>query len=118
MKMSPGKPIFLLVGNKHSSFEVNPTGLHLHIDHPYLGASPDGLVICSCCGPGLLEIKCPYSKRDVDPTLVVDSKFYLKQTSTGTKLCPQHDYYMQVQGQLYVTTVIVILYVGLLKGYT
>ncbi len=77
--------------------------MHLHIDHPYLGASADGLVICSCCGPGLLEIKkCPYSKQDVDPTLVVDSKFYLKQTSTGTKLCPQHDYYMQVQGQLYI----------------
>ena len=47
------------VGNQHSSFEVQPTGLHLHINYPYVGASPDGLVFCSCCGPGLLEIKCP-----------------------------------------------------------
>ena len=26
---------------------------------PYIGASPDGLVCCSCCGEGVLEVKCP-----------------------------------------------------------
>ena len=50
------------VSHRNKSFEVRPTGLHLHSDYPYLGASPDGLVYCLCCGPGLVEIKCPYSK--------------------------------------------------------
>ena len=88
------------VSHRHKSFEVRPTGLHLHTDYPYLGASPNDLVSCSCCGPGLVEIKCPYSKRDVDPTAVNDKTFYLKPTRTGMKLCKQHNYYMQVQGQL------------------
>ena len=66
------------VSHRHKSFQVRPTGLHLHTDYPYLGASSDGLVSCLCCGPGLVEIKCPYNKRDVDPTAVNDKTFYLK----------------------------------------
>lgn len=44
---------------RHSSFEVEITGLHVNPKYPHLGGSPDGLVSCSCCGEGLLEIKCP-----------------------------------------------------------
>ena len=50
-----------------------------HTAYPFLGASPDGLVCCSCCGKGLLEIKCPYSIRDRDPGMV-----------TGGDFLPQH----------------------------
>ena len=52
---------------KHTSFCVGTTGLHINPDHPHLGASPDGLVTCSCCGDGLLEIKCPYSLLHTTP---------------------------------------------------
>ena len=86
----------------HTSFAIRSTGLHLNPDYPHLGASPDGLIFCSCCGNGLLEIKCPYSKRHLDPTKVVDASFYLKPTTTGLKLSRSHDYYKQVQGQLEV----------------
>ena len=44
---------------QHADFEVKETGLHISLDQPYLGASPDGLVNCSCHSNGLLEIKCP-----------------------------------------------------------
>ena len=44
----------------HSSFLVVDAGLFLSSTYPYLGASPDGIVSCSCCGGGCLESKCPY----------------------------------------------------------
>ena len=59
----------------HTAFQINP-------NYPYLGASPDGLVICTCCGGGLLEIKCPYSIQHTSPNSA-DNNFYLKHTSQG-----------------------------------
>ena len=44
----------------HKSFSVTNSGLVLHPMYPFMGVSPDGLVNCSCCSNGLVEIKCPY----------------------------------------------------------
>ena len=52
-----------MMSTTHVEFEVEATGLHVNPKYPYLGASPDGLVMCACCGNGLLEVKCPYSVR-------------------------------------------------------
>lgn len=71
-----------MVDPNHTNFKVTQTGLHLHPAYPFLGASPDSLVECSCCGDGLLEIKCPYSKREIDNR--------------------KHDYFKQIQGQLFI----------------
>ena len=49
------------VSPSHTSFELKFTGLHVNPKFPHLGASPDGLVSCECCGEGLLEINCPYT---------------------------------------------------------
>ena len=46
------------VSHRHKSF-----GLHLHTYYYYLGASPDDLVSCSCCGPGLLKLSAPIAKE-------------------------------------------------------
>ena len=48
----------------HENVKVTETGLHVNTNFPYLGASPDGLVLCSCHGKGLLEIKCPFKYRE------------------------------------------------------
>ena len=45
----------------HEDFVVTCTGLHVCVSSAHLGASPDGLTSCSCCGKGIVEIKCPYS---------------------------------------------------------
>ena len=42
---------------KHKNFNMTDSGLFVSIDHPYLGATPDGLVNCDCCGTGGCEIK-------------------------------------------------------------
>ena len=42
---------------KQKNFGMSYSGLFVSTDHPYLGASPDGLVCCDCCGAGACEIK-------------------------------------------------------------
>ena len=69
-------------------------------DYPHLGASPNGLVECSCCGEGLLEIKCPFSFREYDPRSIDKRTFYLQRTADGPRLDRSHNYYFQIQGQL------------------
>ena len=44
----------------HDNFQVLDSGLVINPQWPFIGASPDGLIDCSCCGRGVLEIKCPY----------------------------------------------------------
>lgn len=51
-------------GDKHKKFKVLEKGLIVRPDLPHLGASPDGIVECSCCESALLEIKCPSSLRN------------------------------------------------------
>ena len=48
----------------HKDVKVGPSGLFVMQNIMYfVGASPDAVVTCSCscCGEGILEIKCPYS---------------------------------------------------------
>ena len=45
----------------HQSFTVKESGLILDPMYPFVGASPDGVVTCICCGTRVLEIKYPYS---------------------------------------------------------
>ena len=72
----------------------------MNVAYPHLGASPDGSVSCSCCGAGLLEIKCPYKHRDQHPHSVsVANKFCLYRVAGAVKLKRTHDYYIQIQGQ-------------------
>ena len=81
----------------HQNFCCEPCGLVVNPLYPHLGASPDGNVSCTCCGTGLLEIKCPYTGRNSHPdTLRSVNKSFLN--SQG--LVRTHKYYTQVQGQL------------------
>ena len=45
----------------HKDVKVEPCGLFVLQNKSFLGASPDAVVSCSCCGKGVLESKCPYS---------------------------------------------------------
>ncbi len=76
---------------------VTDRGLVIDPNYPYLGASPDGYVKCVCCGPGVIEIKCPYLCRDrpfLDAT--DDGRFFLGQFYLQHK----HAYYYQIQLQM------------------
>ena len=61
---------------KHSSL-LDPSS-------PFVGASPDGIVECSCCGCGVLETKCPYSCKDQSFEDRADQHpFFLEEEGSG-----------------------------------
>ena len=50
---------------QHSHNRIFDTGLHVNPKFALLRASPDGLVDCQECGQGCIEIKCPYTSREM-----------------------------------------------------
>ena len=68
------------------------------------GPSPDGMIDCFCCGKGVLEIKCPYSHQNetVESAASNDPSFCLKKDKDLLYLDHTHDYYYQVQTQMFV----------------
>ena len=41
----------------HQDFKVDDSAFFACVEHPFIGASPDGLVSCDCCSDGICEIK-------------------------------------------------------------
>ena len=44
----------------HPFFELQKSGLVLDTENPFIVASPDGIISCSCHGKGVVEVKCPF----------------------------------------------------------
>ena len=49
--------------SKHNNLRLTESGLVISSQWPFIGASPDGVINCTCCRQGVLEIKCPYCPR-------------------------------------------------------
>ncbi|XP_074503223.1 uncharacterized protein LOC141774446 isoform X2 [Sebastes fasciatus] len=90
------------IDNKHENVTVSLCGFVIRPDEPHLGASPDGKVLCACCGEGVLEIKCPYKYRKGLQGVAVSEDFCLDQTF---QLKKTHQYYHQVQLHMFVCDV-------------
>ena len=78
-----------------SGLKVDKCGTFISDSHPYLASTPDGKV-----GEfALVEVKCPYVARDkpINPCTVP----YLKLQDGNLMLDRKHDYFYQVQGQLF-----------------
>ena len=87
--------------SKHADFSISKSGLVIHESYPLMGASPDGIIKCACCGYGVLEIKCPYSCRDTAlKDKSADYTFFLKDIKGDLSLSVYHAHYYQVQAQL------------------
>ena len=95
---------------RHSEFAVNECGIFLHKDNQFLGASPDLLVTCKCCGEGVVEIKCPL----IPPCDICcphlcrcpgKSLSYLvtDPNDSSVSLKVNHSYHAQIQGQMAIT---------------
>lgn len=87
---------------QHIGFDCSASGFVINPRHPFLGASPDGITNCTCCGKGTLEIKCPYKHRNqtVQQAAKNDQDFCLH---ASLHLKTNHRYYTQVQMQMYIT---------------
>lgn len=87
---------------KTTGNQVQPCGLVL-APNGFLGVSPDGFVGSNI----VVEVKCPWRLKDKSITDVcrTDKTFFLGMNSaTGSYfLKDSHDYFHQVQGQMYLT---------------
>ncbi|SMN01597.1 hypothetical protein SPONL_2142 [uncultured Candidatus Thioglobus sp.] len=86
--------------------KVATSGLWIDLNMGWLACSPDGLVRGQDKTLiGLLEIKSPYTARDMTVREACEKipSFYCKVTDSGIELQHNHNYYFQVQGQLAIT---------------
>lgn len=81
--------------------EVSDCGIFVSADHPFLAASPDGVIKESDGEMAVLEVKCPYSVKD--KLISAETVPYLVETKSSLTLKENHDYYYQVQGQMLCT---------------
>ena len=97
---------FKISNSQHKSFSVKDSGLVINCEWPFIGASPDGIINCSCHGKGVLEIKCPFCHRESTiQSAAMDKTFCLKKSGENLCLDRSHAYYYQVQTQLFVCDV-------------
>ena len=89
--------------NHHIDLEVMESGVVISPAHSFLGATPDGMITCNCCGYGVLEVKCPF-KCTTQPlsTLVSDKAFCPEEINGRYALRKDQQYSYQVQAQLFV----------------
>lgn len=65
--------------------------------HPFLAASPDAIIDDN----SIAEVKCPYTSKN--EKISEESVSFLKSANESLELDKSHDYYYQIQGQLFCT---------------
>nr|CAH0107480.1 unnamed protein product [Daphnia galeata] len=66
--------------NIHTNFSLKPVGFVIALSTSYIGALPDRLTQCDCCGRCVMEIKCPSTLegKDIDERIKTDKSFFLQ----------------------------------------
>ena len=79
----------------HQNLRVEKIGLCIDFEKPWYAASPDGAVYCTCCGHGVLEIKCPFSLKDKSlKEHIIKNAFYVGVNADGNYfLRKEHQYF-------------------------
>ena len=87
--------------NKTGSI-VKPSGLWM-LHNIIMGASLDGPVFTGrqdACAVGILEVKCPYSMREVKIECTSEWHHHLTYPDCNNMLKKSHEYYHQIQGAM------------------
>lgn len=92
----------LYMSQSHPDFSGSSCGLVVKPSEPHLGSSPDGIARCTCCGKGVVEIKCPYKYSDSLQGCTKDEQFCLDKSFA---LKHSHTYYYQCQLHMFVCDV-------------
>ncbi len=85
---------------------VTSSGVHVSSSHTFLGATPDESVYdphYTAQPFGFLEVKCPFSAKDVEPSAACTKANFFSTVNKDTnviELKESHSYYCQVQGQM------------------
>lgn len=84
--------------------KIQPVGLIVDLNQPFLAVSPDGLVE-SIESDSIVEIKCPASAKNMTPENAISNKKIKScEIKNGKLHLKRNDnYFYQVQGQLHVS---------------
>ena len=97
---------FSAFSKEHKNAKLLGCGIFLCKDMPFVGGSPDGIVVCDCCGKSCLEVKCPFSISNTSPTDPGVTLTYLKLNEDGKIMTNRsHKYYTQCQVQMAATEI-------------
>lgn len=93
------------IKKRHVNFKLKRCGVIINKEQPFIHATPDFLTFCDCCGLGCGEVKCPYSIENCDFNSYIEKKSScLEKDGEGLlRLKREHNYYYQVQQQLFTT---------------
>lgn len=80
---------------KDNKCKVQQCGIFVSKEFPFLGASPDGIINEET----IVEVKCPYVIRN--EKITTSNVPYLIKKQDGVVLDKTHNYYYQIQGQLF-----------------
>ena len=97
------KALFTSLAKVHSNPKLHTCGLFILKPHPYIGASPDNIFSCSCCGSSCVEYKCPYSIKDLEVEEGYEKTDFLEKCEGQLQLKRNNKYFYQVQGQMALT---------------
>ena len=79
------------------------SGFYISHEEPFLGATPDALIHCDCCGDGCLEIKSPFMGKEKFLFELLRNDLPLFEENSVTKVNVNDNYCYQIQCQLFVT---------------
>lgn len=92
-----------LMAAGHNHVQLKEAGLFISKEHLYLAATPHMLVECSCCGAGVVGVKCQWKGRDGRLTdLLKGANSCVREVDGELQLKRTHRYYHQIQAQMYV----------------
>ena len=103
LRIRPVGEVFMTERTLHDTTFVSKSGLVVSTERPFLGASPDGIIQCSCCGKSVLEIKCPFVLKEAHISTVLGTRTFC--LDADCRLQTDHAYYAQVELQMYVCDV-------------
>ncbi|XP_063438313.1 uncharacterized protein LOC134719237 [Mytilus trossulus] len=86
--------------HKHKGCMLEKKGLRIYTRLPYVGCSVDGLFSCKCHGENLVEVKCPFADRNLNPKEVAIKKGCVLNSSGELQVTDKCEYYHQIQGQM------------------
>ncbi|XP_062535323.1 uncharacterized protein LOC134204525 isoform X2 [Armigeres subalbatus] len=96
--------------HNHEEGIISTCGIFLSADHPFLAASPDAIGSCRCCGKFTVEIKCPFrlSHTHLDRQLTIEDlatkpNSFVRFKNGIIELAQEHEYYYQIQAQIFLT---------------
>ena len=89
----------------HINFLCQESGLFISQAYLYLGASPDGVISCNCCGKGILEIKCPWisQERLIGECITQPESCLTYDDSNKISIKNSHPYMQQIRHEMCFT---------------